>query len=151
MCMCCMRHAATFAPTARCLLFREQTMWKPKCNSKQSAEFLRQRQSKHSRQSPLQMFFTLMLKNACSTMLATHAPGGVCHGYCKKYCEGRKLGNTNASLMAVDDVNERPFTLGGLDLSLGSVVWHGDGDDYVQGKELGVKGALGCHIDLRSH
>ena len=71
----------------------------------------------------MQMSITLMLINAC----------------------------TNALLMAIAELKERAFTLGGLDLSLGSVVWHGDGDDHVQGKELGVEGALGCHIDLHIH
>ncbi len=49
--------------------------------------------------------------------------------------------------------NEQPsggcdVTLCGLDLGLGSIVRHGHRDDDIEGKQLGVEGALGSHIDL---
>ena len=39
-------------------------------------------------------------------------------------------------------------TLAGLDFCSGCVVGHGNGDDYVQGEQLLVEGALHCHLDL---
>lgn len=42
------------------------------------------------------------------------------------------------------------FTLCGLDVCLGCVVWHRYADDHVQGKQLVVEGTLGLHIHLQS-